>query len=136
MAGWAQWAARVFPHGMPDCAHISISNSLNKISKNLLFLETNNGFTFRECSDGPAKVRSRCCPRAGHNGDYRFRLRNFGKVRFSMWQQLWPFKQAASHRLVITFCAQNSCPRSPLRNGSACCKPTCPDVARCRPGRH
>ena len=56
LAGWAQWAARVFPHGMPDCAHISISNRLNKMSKDLPFLETNNGYTFGECSDGPAKV--------------------------------------------------------------------------------
>ena len=31
MACWAQWAARVFFHGMPDCAHISILNSLKQI---------------------------------------------------------------------------------------------------------
>ena len=53
------------------------------------------------------------------------------KVSFSMWQQLWPIEEEELHRLVITFCAQNSCPRSPLRNGSACCKPTFPD---CRNG--
>ena len=81
LAGWAQWAAGVFVHGMPDCAHITISNNLNKISKNLPFLETSNGYTFGECSDGPAKVRSRYRPKACHNGDYRFRLRNFGRCK-------------------------------------------------------
>jgi len=42
------------------------------------------------------------------------------KVSFSMWQQLWPIEEEELHRLVITLCAQYSCPRSPLRNGSAC----------------